>query len=152
MTDNLWSYVMLTLKQVVQYCASDTMEHFSKTKLNLRKFYKNPTFFIGSLEKSLQADPEQLEVMKKLLFGEVMWERNIWPLWTQYIYTCKYGPMYVHMTSSKVVRTRHHIRRFFVDPWYWKYTQTHSTRQAPWMRGRKNIWFSLKGTHSNCGY
>ena len=42
----------------------------------------------------------------------VMRERNNWPLRTQYMDTWYDGTFDVNMTSSKVVRTRHHIRRF----------------------------------------
>ena len=44
--------------------------------------------------------------------GEVMRERNIWPLRTQYILTWQNGHIYVNMMSSKGIRTRHHIRMF----------------------------------------
>ena len=68
--------------------------------------------FIGSLERSHLAESEKVELAKKVLSGEVMREGNIWLLRTQCIFTWKYGQMYVHMTSSKVVHTPHHIRRF----------------------------------------
>ena len=41
-----------------------------------------------------------------------MREINNWPLRTQYMATSHGGNFDVNMTSSKVGRTRHHIRRF----------------------------------------
>ena len=41
-----------------------------------------------------------------------MTERNNWSLTIQYMATSHDGTFYVNMTSSEVVRTRHHMRRF----------------------------------------
>ena len=41
-----------------------------------------------------------------------MTERNNWPLTIQYLAILHDGTFDVNMTSSEVVRTRHHIRRF----------------------------------------
>ena len=53
-----------------------------------------------------------VEILKKSTFDEVIREKYICPLMNQYIFTYRNGYMYVHMTSSKIVRTRHHICRF----------------------------------------
>ena len=55
---------------------------------------------------------KQVKLLKKVLFGEVMRKRNSWPLTIQYIATCHDVTFDVNMTSSEVVRTCHHIRRF----------------------------------------
>ena len=70
-----------------------------------------PQLFIGSLERYYRAESETSRTFEKKLFGEFMRERNTWPLRTQYIFTWKYVQMYVHIASSKVVRTCHQIRR-----------------------------------------
>ena len=49
---------------------------------------------------------------KKVFFGEVMTERKNRILRIQYMATWCDGTFDVNMTSSEVVRTRHHIRRF----------------------------------------
>ena len=41
-----------------------------------------------------------------------MGEIIILGLRNQYIVICKYGQKYKNMTSSKCIRTRHHMRRF----------------------------------------
>ena len=58
-----------------------------------------------------ELNQKQLEVLKKT-FSEVIQERNIWPLRTQYIFTWQNEKIYVNMMSSKSVRTCHHIRMF----------------------------------------
>ena len=55
---------------------------------------------------------KQVELLEKILFGEVTGERNNWPLKIQYMTTSYYGTSEVNMTSSEVVHTRHHILRF----------------------------------------
>ena len=83
-----------------------------KTELNLSHFYTNPNLLLALWKDLAELNQKQLEILKNVLFGEVMREINIWQLSNQYIFTWKYGQMYVHMTSSKFVRTRHRIRRF----------------------------------------
>ena len=84
----------------------------SQKRIRSNALLHKPQIFIGSLEISRWDESENVKLLKRVLFGEVMQEGNIWPLRNQYIFTWKYGQMYVHMTSSKVVRTPHHIRRF----------------------------------------
>ena len=63
------------------------MAHFSNTELNIVHFYTNPNFLLDIWKDLIELFQKQLEVLKKILFGEVMWERNIWPLRNQYIFT-----------------------------------------------------------------
>ena len=55
---------------------------------------------------------KKVELLKKSIFGEVRRERNNWPLGIQYMDTWHDGNFDVNMTSSEVVRKRHHIRGF----------------------------------------
>ena len=94
------------------YSAPYGMRHLSKTVLNIIHFYTNPNFY-WLFENILPSwIRNKSNFWKIVLFGEVMWERNISPLRTQDIFTWRYGQMYVNMTSAKLARTRHHIRRF----------------------------------------
>ena len=69
--------------------------------------------FIGSLERSDRAESGISRTFeKKPFFGEVMTERKSRILRIQYMATWCDGTFDVNMTSSEVVRTRHHIRRF----------------------------------------
>ena len=75
-------------------------------------FYTNPNFLLALWRDLANLNHKQVKLLKNVLFVEVIWERNIWPLRNQYIFTWQNGQMYVHMTSSKVVCTCHHIRKF----------------------------------------
>ena len=99
-------------KRKFTYSAPYGKGHFSNTELNLTHFYTNPNFLLDIWKYIAELFQKQLEVLKKVLFGEVMREINIRTLRTQYIFTWLNRPIYVHMMSSKVVRTHHHIRRF----------------------------------------
>ena len=69
--------------------------------------------FIGSLERSDRAESEISRTFEKNnFFGGVMTERKNRILRIQYMATWCDGTFDVNMTSSEVVRTRHHIRRF----------------------------------------
>ena len=69
------------------YSAPYGMGHSSNTELNMTHFYTNPNFLLALWIDLAEMFQEQLEVLKKSTFGEVMWQRNIWPLMTQYIFT-----------------------------------------------------------------
>ena len=88
------------------------MGHFSKAELNLTYFYTKPKCLLVLWKDLSKMFQEQHGVLKKSTFGEVMRERNICPLRTQYIFTFQNGQMCVHMMSPKVIHTRHHIHRF----------------------------------------
>ena len=88
------------------------MGHFSKTELNPTHFDTNLNCLLVLWKGLVDFFQKQLEVLKKVLYGEVVRERNVWPLMTQYIFTWWNRQMCVNMTSSKVVCTRHHIRMF----------------------------------------
>ena len=57
---------------------------------------------------------KQVELLEKSIFGEVLRERNNWPLRTQYMATWHDGTFDVNMTSSEVVHRRHHICGFLL--------------------------------------
>ena len=79
-----------------------------------------------------ELNQKQLKVLKNVIFGEVMWDQSIFPLRTEYIFTWWNGQIYVNITSSKGVHTRHLIRRFLrrylVLKIYPKTGQTSGTR------------------------
>ena len=101
-TCSIWTMdCPLFIKLICGYSAPYGMGHLSKTELNLMHFYTNPKFLLALWKDLADLNLEKLKFWKKLPFGEVMWERNIWN-----------GQMYVNMTSSKGVRTCHHMRRF----------------------------------------
>ena len=49
---------------------------------------------------------------KKVFLGEVIGERNNWPLRDQYMATWHDGTFDVNMTSLEILHRRHHIRKF----------------------------------------
>ena len=69
------------------YSALYSMGHFWKTNLNLRYFYTNPKFLLALWKYLTELNQKQVELFKKVHFGEVMREINICPLRTQYIFT-----------------------------------------------------------------
>ena len=87
------------------------MGHLSKTELNLTYFYTTQKHYwlFGKISSSWIRNNSKFFLSD---FGEVMWEINVWPLRTQYIFTLRNGHMYVNMASSKSVCTHHNIRRF----------------------------------------
>ena len=69
------------------YSASYGMGHSSNTELNITHFYTNTNFLLALWIDLAEMFQEQHEVLKKNIFGEVMRQRNIWPLMNQYIFT-----------------------------------------------------------------
>ena len=89
---------------------------------------------------------KQVKHLEKLFLGEVMRERNNWPLRIQYMATWHDGTFDVNMTSSEVVCSRHHISRFLCRSLVMKIKpnigQTLGTMDK---RERIKIWLSLRG-------
>ena len=76
-------------------------------------FLHKYSLLIGSLERSDRAESGISRTFEKnIFFGEVMTERKNRILRVQYIATWHDGTFDVNMTSSEVVRTRHHKCRF----------------------------------------
>ena len=63
------------------------MGHLSKKESNRMRFYTNTKFLLDIWKELTEMNHKQLEVLKKVLFDEVMRERNILTLRTQYIFT-----------------------------------------------------------------
>ena len=97
---------------MMNYSATYDMWHFSDPELNLTHSHKNINFLLSLWKYLAELFQKQPKYSKKVIFGEVMRERNILPLRNQYIFTWRHGHMFVHTKSSKVVRIRHYIGRF----------------------------------------
>ena len=69
------------------YNAPCATGHISKIELNLTHFNTNPNFLLHDWKDLTNLNLKQLEVFKKALYGDVMWERNTLPLRNQYIFT-----------------------------------------------------------------
>ena len=65
------------------------------------------------MERSDRAESETSRPFEEMfLLFQVMTERKNWILTIQYMAIWHHGTFDVNMTSSKVVRTRHHVLRF----------------------------------------
>ena len=73
--------------KVTVYSEPYGMGHLSNTELNLTCFYRNPDFLLALWKDFAELNQKQLKVLKNVIFGSVVWERNIWPLRNQYIFT-----------------------------------------------------------------
>ena len=109
-------------------------------------FYTNTHFLLALWKYLTELFQEQVELLIKVLFGEVMREINNWPLRTQYVAIWQNGTFDLNMTPSEVVRTRHHIRRFLRISLVLKIKpnigQTPGTTEKI---ERRKIWLSLRG-------
>ena len=59
----------------------------SQTKLTLTHFYININYLLALRKYPIELFQKQVELLIKVFFGEVMRERNNWPLRTQYMAT-----------------------------------------------------------------
>ena len=75
------------------------MVRVSKIELNLTHFYTSPRFYCLFGNVSPTWIRNNLKFWKRVIFGEVMGKRNIWPLKTQYMATWLYGHNHVNRTS-----------------------------------------------------
>ena len=80
--------------------------------LNSNSFYINTNFLLALWKDLIELNQKQLKLLKKIYFGEVMTERKKLILRIQYMATWHDETFDVNMTSSEVVRKRHHIRTF----------------------------------------
>ena len=128
------------------YSAPYGMGQFWKTWLNIRHFYTNYNFYwlLGKIPPSWIRNKSNF--WKKLLFGEVIRERNILPLRTQYIlpdtmvrctYIWRHQKFYVHVIICVGLLCRSLLLR--IQP---------NTGQTPGTTDkteRRKIWISMKG-------
>ena len=127
------------------------MGKFSKTQLNPTHFYTDPNFYWLFEKTSSSCFVKNLKCWKKVLFGDGMWERDIFdPLGPNISLPDRIGRCtHIQCHQKSYIHIIIYIG-FYLDPWYWKYNQTHSRRQVPWRTGERKIWLILKRPHSNC--
>ena len=116
------------IDQVWMYSSLDTMGHSSKTELNLTHFYTGPNSLLDLWKYLAALFQKQLEFLKNLLV-ELCGKEIYGPWWpnisltenmVRFTYIWRHKKSYIHVIIYV---------GFYVDPCYWKYTQTHARRQ-----------------------